>query len=169
MVLAGLRSSWKILKMSNMGRIYAILTKAKWFSLTAFSPNILIMTAKCGHHSFQRSGRSRATTADRARIECPAHILPTDVARDASVFSRPRGSEVVAFERRPAQVRYHDRRYLVGLMGVEGPVSGMFVSAGAQTGGIVCKCATAGASRAGAINPPAAEGEIRLGIESSMG
>jgi hypothetical protein len=155
--------------MSNMGRIYAVMTKARWFSLTAFSPNILIMTAKCGHRSFQRSGRSPATSADRVRIECPAHILPRDVARDASVFSRPRGSDVVAFERRPAQVRYHDRRYLGRIMGVGVPVSGMFVSAGVQTGGAVCKCATAGASSTGAINPPAAEGEIRLGIESSMG
>jgi hypothetical protein len=155
--------------MSNMGRIYAAMTKARWFSLTTFLPNILIMTAKCGRHSFQRSGRSPATTADRAQIDCPTHSLAREGARDASVFLRPRGSDVVAFERRPAQVRYHDRRYLVGLMGVGVPVSGMFVSAGAQTGGIVCKCATAGASRAGAINPPAAEGEIRLGIESSMG
>jgi hypothetical protein len=145
------------------------MTKTRWFSLTTFPPNILIITAKCGRHSFQRSGRSPATTADRARIESPTHILPREGARDASVFSRPRGSDVVAFERRPAQVRYHDRRYLGGVMGVGVPVSGMFVSAGAQTRGIVCKCATAGATSTGAINPPAAEGEIRLGIESSMG
>jgi hypothetical protein len=56
----------------------------------------------------------------------------------------------------------------LGFMGVGVPVSGIFVSTGTKTWGVDWICATAGAS-AVAIDPPAAEGEIRLGIESSIG
>jgi hypothetical protein len=158
-----------MLKLGNPGRIYTAMMTGKWFSLTALPPNILIMTAESGRHPFQRSGCAPSTRAVRVRTALHAHILRSNLAPEVSLFCGPEGmtwsrtsEDELKFETTVAVSLY------LGFMGVEGPVSGMFVSTGTKTWGVDCICATAGAS-AVAIDPPAAEGEIRLGIESSIG
>jgi hypothetical protein len=158
-----------MLKLGNPGRIYTAMMTAKWFSLTALPPNILIMTAESGRHPFQRSGCAPSTRAVRVRNALHAHILRSNLAPQVSLFYEPEGmtwsrtsEDELKFETTVAVSLY------LGFMGVEGPVSGISVSTGTKTWGVDCICATAGAS-AVAIDPPAAEGEIRLGIESSIG
>ena len=98
-----------MLKMSNLGRMYVALMTAMWFFLTALLPNILIMTAKRGRRLLQRSGRAPSTRAGRVRSALHAHILRSDLAPEASPYLRPRGNDLIANERRRAQVRDHGR------------------------------------------------------------